>query len=416
MDIDAGAVEIAKLRLWLSLVIDEDETKQIKPLPNLDYKVMVGDSLLGFPFKSHGMKAVEKLKFQFFGETDHKQKARLKADIDALMSQCFADSKQSLGYEVRFDFRVAFSEIFDSKGGFDVVLGNPPFVDAHRQVKDDEKYRTLLTSLYATARGPWDLYIVFWEKSLNSLILRLVTTMRRLSDCCSVEEAFAVSEAYDLRASVRELSSTSAEHFRLITTGTIDPYLTLWGKRKTTYLKSKFEEPIILKTEFKRRFERRFQQMSSPKIIISGMRHFEAFFDAKGEYVAGISTVLLRDFHDAYPPYFLLGLLNSRLVSFYLRECYASVSMDGGINFTRPIVSGIPIPQIDQSKLAQIVEHAKAICKEKRRSPNADLTSSEQQIDDLVYELYGLTPAEIELVDSTSRRPAKRESVAEDAL
>jgi len=35
VDVDAGAVEIAKLRLWLSLVVDEEETKQIKPLPNL---------------------------------------------------------------------------------------------------------------------------------------------------------------------------------------------------------------------------------------------------------------------------------------------------------------------------------------------------------------------------------------------
>src|SRR5438093_7287128 len=65
VDIDAGAVEIAKLRLWLSLVVDEEDVKQVKPLPNLDYKVMVGDSLLGFPFKSQGLKKVESLKSQF---------------------------------------------------------------------------------------------------------------------------------------------------------------------------------------------------------------------------------------------------------------------------------------------------------------------------------------------------------------
>ena len=52
VDIDPGAVEIAKLRLWLSLVVDEEEMKQIKPLPNLDYKIVAGNSLLGFPFKS----------------------------------------------------------------------------------------------------------------------------------------------------------------------------------------------------------------------------------------------------------------------------------------------------------------------------------------------------------------------------
>ena len=47
VDIDPGAVEIAKLRLWLSLVVDEEDIRQIKPLPNLDYKIVCGNSLLG---------------------------------------------------------------------------------------------------------------------------------------------------------------------------------------------------------------------------------------------------------------------------------------------------------------------------------------------------------------------------------
>ena len=43
VDLDAGAVEIARLRFWLALIVDEDEPR---PLPNLDYKIMQGDSLL----------------------------------------------------------------------------------------------------------------------------------------------------------------------------------------------------------------------------------------------------------------------------------------------------------------------------------------------------------------------------------
>jgi len=46
VDIDPGAVEIAKLRLWLSLIVDEEDIKQIGPLPNLDYKIMQGNSLI----------------------------------------------------------------------------------------------------------------------------------------------------------------------------------------------------------------------------------------------------------------------------------------------------------------------------------------------------------------------------------
>ena len=46
VDIDHGAIEIAKLRLWLSLIVDEEERTTIQPLPNLDYKMVQGNSLL----------------------------------------------------------------------------------------------------------------------------------------------------------------------------------------------------------------------------------------------------------------------------------------------------------------------------------------------------------------------------------
>jgi len=46
VDIDIGAVEIAKLRFWLSLIVDEEDYKNIRPLPNLSYKIMQGNSLI----------------------------------------------------------------------------------------------------------------------------------------------------------------------------------------------------------------------------------------------------------------------------------------------------------------------------------------------------------------------------------
>src|SRR5208282_3312677 len=94
VDIDPGAIEIAKLRLWLSLVVDEEETKQIKPLPNLDFKIVTGNSLVGFPFKSQGLEEIEKLKTRFFEESDHDRKAQLKREIDCILDECFARSKK----------------------------------------------------------------------------------------------------------------------------------------------------------------------------------------------------------------------------------------------------------------------------------------------------------------------------------
>jgi len=74
VDIDLGAVEIAKLRLWLSLIVDEENYKHIKPLPNLDYKIMQGNSLLE---EYEGIKLIDERFFERHEEEEHIQK-RLK--------------------------------------------------------------------------------------------------------------------------------------------------------------------------------------------------------------------------------------------------------------------------------------------------------------------------------------------------
>src|ERR1035437_2019993 len=123
VDIDPGAVEIAKLRLWLSLVVDEDDVKQIKPLPNLDYKIVVGNSLLGVEknlFNAELFKRLEELKPKYFDATDRKQKEKFKHEIDGLIHE-LTNGKEA------FDFEIYFSEIFHHKKGFDVAIANPPY-------------------------------------------------------------------------------------------------------------------------------------------------------------------------------------------------------------------------------------------------------------------------------------------------
>ena len=165
VDIDLGAVEIAKLRLWLSLVVDEEDVQQIKPLPNLDYKVVAGNSLLGFPFKSQKLGAIEKLKEKFFDETDHEKKAQLKTEVEKLLVECFAGSSKSLGHKINFDFEITFSEVFHTKGGFDVVIGNPPYV---RQ-EEIKELKPLLKSRYECFTGTADLFTYFYERGTKLL-------------------------------------------------------------------------------------------------------------------------------------------------------------------------------------------------------------------------------------------------------
>jgi hypothetical protein len=104
VDIDPGAVEIAKLRLWLSLVVDEEDIKNIKPLPNLDYKIVCGNSLLSVEKNLLNFQLfdeLEKLKPLFFKETNPTQKQKYKKQIDNLISQITKGN-------AKFDFEVYF--------------------------------------------------------------------------------------------------------------------------------------------------------------------------------------------------------------------------------------------------------------------------------------------------------------------
>ena len=123
VDIDPSAGDIAKLRLWLSLVVDEDDFETIKPLPNLEYKIVCGDSLLGVEkdlFNEQLFKQLEALKPLYFEETNPRKKNELKRKIDTLIKHITKNDQH-------VDFQVYFSEVFHKKDGFDVVIGNPPY-------------------------------------------------------------------------------------------------------------------------------------------------------------------------------------------------------------------------------------------------------------------------------------------------
>jgi len=161
VDIDPGAVEIAKLRLWLSLVVDEEDIKQIQPLPNLDYKIVCGNSLLGvkkdvlnWPL----FEELENLKLVYFNETNVKKKQEYRKQIDQLINK-ITNNKET------FDFEVYFSEVFHGKGGFDVVIVNPPYIGekGHKETFREIKLRPL-GKFY---QGKMDIFYFFFHLAIN---------------------------------------------------------------------------------------------------------------------------------------------------------------------------------------------------------------------------------------------------------
>ena len=137
VDIDDFAVNIAMLRLWLSLAI-EYEGIVPPPLPNLDFKVLCGDSLLG-PDPSAGIEAqgtlgqdmeqfqrLGRLKADYMRASLGPDKERLRQQIDRLTDKI----RQALGVSAivrAIDWRVEFAEVFAQRGGFDIAIANPPY-------------------------------------------------------------------------------------------------------------------------------------------------------------------------------------------------------------------------------------------------------------------------------------------------
>ncbi|MFM7469657.1 MAG: Eco57I restriction-modification methylase domain-containing protein, partial [Vampirovibrionales bacterium] len=178
VDIDPGAIEIAKLRFWLALVVDQtlEADQHINPLPNMDYKLMCGNSLLGCDLKRdvftyQTLDALDEAKHAFFNETDVDNKKALKEDINKL--------KQQLTGQVQcFDYHIDFYEVMHGKGGFDVVIGNPPYGLINKKQnqknaivlsKEEEDFFKKSEEYKSVSSGMLNIYKLFIVRSLNVL-------------------------------------------------------------------------------------------------------------------------------------------------------------------------------------------------------------------------------------------------------
>ena len=136
VDIDDFAVNIAMLRMWLSLAIDY-EGEAPPPLPNLDFKVLCGDSLLGpnpsvdsygdlFRYRAHEVAAhLAALKARHMAATTGKEELRHEIErVQDDLREALAETPAPVG---AIDWRVEFAEVFVQRGGFDIAVANPPY-------------------------------------------------------------------------------------------------------------------------------------------------------------------------------------------------------------------------------------------------------------------------------------------------
>ncbi|MCC2706064.1 Eco57I restriction-modification methylase domain-containing protein [Intestinibacter bartlettii] len=184
VDIEPSAVDITKLRLWLSLVVDSD-VKTVNTLPNLDYNIMVGNSLvdeyegiklfdeellkdkpkrriehkssqiryefgkdnnlvgIGIEQEQEILEDIQNLQYELFEEKITKRKIQIKDEIEnkeweLIEYKLLKDNKKEEFKKLEktkkenrkpyFLWKMNFSKVFKKKGGFDIVIGNPPYV------------------------------------------------------------------------------------------------------------------------------------------------------------------------------------------------------------------------------------------------------------------------------------------------
>jgi hypothetical protein len=196
----------------------------------------------------------------------------------------------------------------------------------------------------------------------NFVILnKLKSISTKLSDFCDIQNPCSVSEAYLIKEQLIDNKSPNFdenEYFKFINTGTVEPYVSMWGLQDTTYIKDDYKYPIVSKKWLKENMPRRFEQASSEKLIFSGIGYFEVLFD--NECLAGKSTIMARNFKINLQ--ILCSILNSKLVDFYLDGTYKTQGMSGGdISYNVANISTIPIPQIPLTTQQPFIEKAQAM-------------------------------------------------------
>jgi hypothetical protein len=403
VDINKESIEITKLSLWLKTANRNEK------LSYLDDNIQTGNSLI---------------------------------------------DDESIAGQLAFNWKEKFKSVMDD-GGFDIVIGNPPYVDSEAMAKFWIREREWITANYNQTRGNWDLYIAFLELGYNllapggylsfitpdkwiakpfgieirkrftpgivsilpvgrdvfesALVDSIITTVHkgevptlqvlalnngeasivtevakselngedgfdqllsshysliqkmergsagRLRDVAVCENACATSDTYILGEILEDAGSIKGyspdKDYKVANTGTLSRYVFRWGIRPMRYLKHDYVYPIVGRKKFSTTLGATYnRRAASPKLIIKGLTLLDAALDADASFVPGKSTLVIPS--KSIPDLkFIAALVNSRAVSFYVKQKYASSSYNGGVSFTPDMINGIPIPALIEKQM-----------------------------------------------------------------
>lgn len=198
--------------------------------------------------------------------------------------------------------------------------------------------------------SPFFLDTLFVTK--NEEIDRIEKTHHRLSEYITCDYAFASPQyVYALKPYIEDCSKKTLDHgyYKIINTGTIGKYQNLWGRRTFTYLKEKYQNPVIKIENLKQILSpSHVKRLIAPKIIIKGLNLLDACIDLEGQYIATAATILIRCENLRWLK-IVLCILNSSLILGYLRSKYFASSWNGALRFNPNMFLNLPVPPLEDA-------------------------------------------------------------------
>ncbi|MCX6992867.1 MAG: Eco57I restriction-modification methylase domain-containing protein [Kiritimatiellaeota bacterium] len=540
VDIQPIAVQIAKMRFFISLIVDQKvylakPNLGVRALPNLETKFVAANTLIGIhrpaqmllrnPAIDKKETELRQVREKHFNAKTPANKAKWREQDKKLRTE-IADLLKTDGWDDKTARQLAAWDpydqnasapffdpewIFGVRDGFDIVIGNPPYVSAleFARIYGDE-LRLQLNARYESATGAYDYFVLFVEEGLklckdfghlcfitpNKYLAAMYAiglrgwllkhaSLQELIDVSPIPvfEEVAVYPVVSLFCKdggktptisvslpcVRSLERFDIEHYmvstvpskwlkmlpeniwgfllsrdvkllpkvmrfaeplegfgevnatstaaeadeygaclsakpgaasmRLINTGTIDRYTPLWGTVEMTHGGRKFLTPYLPLSMAKVN-ARRMAMYKAPKIIFAKMaKTCEAVIDVAGEF-ASLNTNCFYRPNAGVSLKYVGGICNSHMFMFLYDLFFGALRMSGGYyQFQAPQLRVIPIPRANAKEQAAFEASIDRILAAKKADPSADTSALEREIDERVYRLYGLTEAEIKIVE-----------------
>jgi hypothetical protein len=243
----------------------------------------------------------------------------------------------------------------------------------------------------------------------NKIIQKVLKNTKPLSDICEVNSGTTGFEYTNWGKYI--INSKTKDSIPFIITGNIEKYV-LNRNKPVRYQGKKLIDAYFTKGDDVT--VGKWALFSTRKIVIRGMaRNLTASYDDMG-CACGVSVYTIININQSVDMFYLLGLLNSKLIDFYYKSQYISKHLAGGyIGYNKGQLQQIPIMIANktlQEKIARLVKDyiskSKVVLSlngkknDEKTHLEEILTNYQKSIDTLIYEAYGIGKSEIETIEN----------------